>query len=127
MTRLFQDLRYAMRQLRQSAGFTVVAVTTLALGIGANTAVFSVVDRVLLHPLPYPDSDRIVKVAQTFEGISTDNASPANYLDWVSQNQLSQNQVFAEMAASRGWQGSLSTGDRPERVKGTMTTPSFFA
>src|ERR1700685_1975546 len=122
MTRLFQDLRYAVRQLRKSAGFTVVAVTTLALGIGANTAVFSVFDQVLLRPLPYPDSDRIVKVSQTFEGISSDNASPANYLDWVSQNQ-----VFAEMAASRGWQGSLSTGDRPEPVKGTMTTPSFFA
>ena len=107
--------------LRKSAGFTVVAVTTLALGIGANTAVFSVVDQVLLHPLAYPDSDRIVKVSQTFEGISTDDASPANYLDWVSQNQ-----VFAETAASRGWQGSLSAGDRPERVIGTMTTPSFF-
>jgi putative ABC transport system permease protein len=121
MTRLFEDLRYATRQLRKSAGFTVVAVTTLALGIGANTAVFSVVDGVLLHPLPYPDSDRIVKVSQTFEGISTDNASPANYLDWVSQNQ-----IFEEMAASRGWQGSLSTGDRPELVRGSMTTPSFF-
>ena len=78
-------------------------------------------EQVLLHPLPYPDSDRIVKVSQTFEGLSTDDASPANYLDWVSQNQ-----VFAEMAASRGWQGSLSTGDRPERVRGAMTTPSFF-
>ena len=121
MTALFQDLRYATRQLRKSAGFTLVAVTTLALGIGANTAVFSVVDRVLLHPLPYPDSDRIVRVSQTFEGISTDSASPANYLDWVSQNQ-----IFDEMAASRGWQGSLSTGDRPELIEGSMTTPSFF-
>jgi putative ABC transport system permease protein len=121
MTGLFQDLRYTTRQLVKSAGFTVVAVTTLALGIGANTAVFSVVDQVLLHPLPYPDSDRIVKVSQTFKGLPTYDASPANYLDWVSQNQ-----VFAEMAASRGWQGSLSAGDRPERVKGTMTTPSFF-
>jgi putative ABC transport system permease protein len=121
MSRLLQDLRYATRQLRKSAGFTVVEVATLALGIGASTAVFSVVDRVLLHPLPYPDSDRIVKVSQTFEGLSTDNASPANYLDWVSQNQ-----IFDEMAASRGWQGSLSTGGRPELVKGSMTTPSFF-
>ena len=121
MTGLFQDLHYATRQLRKSAGFTLVAVTTLALGIGANTAVFSVVDQVLLHPLPYPDSDRIVKVSQTFKGLSTGAASPANYLDWVSQNQ-----VFAEMAAAHGWQGSLSAGDRPEQVKGTMTTPRFF-
>jgi putative ABC transport system permease protein len=126
MNSLLHDLRYALRQLRKSPGFTVVAVVTLALAIGANTAVFSVVDQVLLHPLPFPDSDRIVKVSQTFEGLSTNDASPANYLDWVSQNQLSENQAFAEMAASRGWQGSLSTGDRPELVKGTMTTPSFF-
>lgn len=121
MTGLAHDLRYAARQLRKSAGVTVVAVTTLALGIGATTAVFSVIDQVLLHPLPFPDSDRIVNVSQTFEGLSTNDASPANFLDWVAQNQ-----VFDEMAASRGWQGSLSTGDRPERVNGSMTTPSFF-
>jgi putative ABC transport system permease protein len=84
--------------------------------------VFSVVDRVLLHPLPYPDSDRIVRVFQTEEALPSYDASPANYLDWVAQNH-----VFTEMAASHGWQGSLSTGDRPERVKGTMTTPNFFA
>jgi putative ABC transport system permease protein len=126
MTGLWQDLRYATRQLRKSPGFTAVAVLTLALGIGANTVVFSVVDQVLLHPLPYPDADRLVTVSQTYQGISTDDASPANYLDWVSQNQLSQNPTFAEMAASRPWQGSLSAADRPERVKGTMATPSFF-
>ena len=126
MTGLLQDLRYTLRQLRKSPGFTLVAVITLALGIGATTAVFSVVDQVLLHPLPYPDSDRLVKVTQTFEGISTDDASPANYLDWVAQNEASQDHAFAYMAASRGWPASLSTGDRPERVKGTMATPSFF-
>jgi putative ABC transport system permease protein len=121
MTELFQDLRYAARQLRKSVGFTAIAVTILALGIGANTSVFSVVDQVLLHPLPYPDSDRMVKLSQTFKGLPTDDASPANYLDWVSQNH-----VFSEMAASRGWRGSLSAGDRPEQVRGAMTTPSFF-
>jgi putative ABC transport system permease protein len=122
MNGMFQDLRYAIRQLLKSPGFTIAAVTTLALGIGANTAVFSVVDQVLLHPLPYPESDRIVKVTQTFEGVPTEDASPANYIDMAAQNH-----AFAEMAASRGWQGSLSSGDRPERVKGTMVTPNFFA
>ena len=121
MTGLFQDVRYALRQMHKSPGFAAVAVLTLALGIGANTAVFSVVDQVLLHPLPYPDSDRIVKVSETFKGMWNDDASPANYLDLASQNK-----VFAQIAASRGWQGSLSTGDRPERVKGTMATPGFF-
>jgi hypothetical protein len=121
MSGLWQDLRYAVRQLRKSPGFTAVAVLTLALGIGANTAVFSVVDEVLLHLLPYPASDRIVSVTQTYEGVSTNDASPANYLDLDSQNQ-----VFACMAASRAWQVSLSAGDRPERIKGTMATPSFF-
>jgi putative ABC transport system permease protein len=127
MSGLFQDFRYALRQLHKSPGFTAVAVITLALGIGANTAVFSVVDQVLLHPLPYPDSDRIVKISQTFQGVSTDDASPANYLDWVSQHQLSQKPAFAEMAAARGWRGSLSAGNRPEQVTGTMITPSFFS
>jgi predicted permease len=126
MTGLLQDLRYALRQMRKSPGFTVVAVITLALGIGATTAVFSVVDQVLLHPLPYPDSDRLVTVSQTFEGVSTGDASPANYLDWVEQNEASQDHAFAYMAATRGWPASLSTGDRPERVKGTMATPNFF-
>jgi putative ABC transport system permease protein len=126
MTGILQDLRYALRQMRKSPGFTVVAVITLALGIGATTAVFSVVDQVLLHPLPYPDSDRLVTVDQTFEGVSTGDASPANYLDWVAQNEASQDHAFAYMAATRGWPASLSTGDRPERVKGTMATPNFF-
>ena len=126
MTGLFQDIRYALRQMMKSPGFTAIAIITLALGIGATTAVFSVVDEVLLHPLPYPDSDHLVKVSQTFGGILTDDASPANYLDWVAQNEASQEHAFAYMAASRGWPASLSSGDRPERVRGTMATPNFF-
>src|ERR1700723_190459 len=122
MSGLFQDLRYALRQMTRSPGFTLVAVITLALGIGATTAVFSVVDEVLLHPLAYPDSDRIVKISQTFQGVWGNDSSPANYLDWVAQNS-----VFTEMAASRGWPVSLSAGEGPGRGRGTMATPSFFA
>ncbi|MGA9354863.1 MAG: ABC transporter permease [Terriglobales bacterium] len=121
MSGLLQDIRYALRQLARNPGFTAVAALALALGIGSTTSIFSVVDQVLLHPLPYPDSDRLVKVSQTFEGKTTDDGSPANYLDWAAQNH-----VFSEMAASRGWPGSMTAGDRPERVKGTMVTPSFF-
>lgn len=121
MNGLLQDIRYAMRQIARNPGFTAVATIALALGIGSTTSIFSVVDQVLLHPLPYPDSDRIVKVSQTFQGVQTGDASPANFLDWEAQNH-----VFSEIAASRGWQGSMTAGDRPERVKGTMATPSFF-
>ena len=121
MSGLLQDLRYAFRQLARNPGFTAIATIALALGIGSTTAIFSVVDQVLLHPLPYPDSDQVVRVSQTFQGKMTDDASPANYVDWVEQNH-----VFSQMAASRGWPGNLTAGNRPERVKGTMATPSFF-
>jgi len=122
MSGALQDVRYALRQFVKNPGFSAAAIVALALGIGSTTAIFSVVDQVLLHPLPYPESDRLVKVSQTFEGTDTDDASPANYLDLAAQNH-----VFSEVAASRGWRGSLSAGDRPEQVRGTMTTPSFFA
>jgi putative ABC transport system permease protein len=122
MSGLVQDIRYSLRQLAWNPGFTAIAAIALALGIGSTTSIFTVVDQVLLHPLPYPDSDQIVKVSQTFQGKMTDDASPANYLDWAAQNH-----VFTQMAASRGWQGSLTAGTRPERVKGTMATPSFFS
>jgi putative ABC transport system permease protein len=109
--------------LRKNPGFTIVALIALILGIASTTAVFSVVDGVLLHPLPYPDSEHILSVSQTVRstGLSTQDTSPANYLDWASQNN-----VFSHMAASRGGQGNLTEGDRPERVRMTVTTASFF-
>ena len=118
------DLRFAFRQLLKSPGFTLVAVATLALGIAANTAIFSVVDAVLLHPLPYPESDRIVTVSQTerSSGISTEDASPANFIDWQTQNS-----VFSSMACSRGWQANLSGGEEPERIRATMVSSQFFS
>ena len=121
---MLHDLRFAFRQLFKSPGFTLVAVVTLGLGIAASTAIFSVVDAVLLHPLPYPDSERIVTVAQTTRstGVSTEDASPANFIDWAAQNS-----VFSAMACARGWQANLSGDDQPERVRATMASSQFFS
>ena len=117
------DFRFAFRQLFKSPAFTIVAVVTLGLGIAASTAIFSVVDAVLLHPLPYPDSERIVTVSQTVRstGVSTQDASPANFIDWAAQNS-----VFSAMACTRGWQANLSGGEEPERIRATMASSQFF-
>jgi putative ABC transport system permease protein len=123
MTTLLYDLRYAVRMLLKNPGFTLAALITLALGIASSTAIFSVIDGVLLHPLPYPDSDRIMVLLPTTRSIGAPGGafSPANYIDFAAQND-----VFTEMSASRGEQFSLSDGDRPERVRGTMATSSLF-
>ena len=123
MNTLIYDLRYGFRMLLKNPGFTFAALTTLALGVASSTAIFSVIDGVLLHPLPYPDSEKIMVVDQTMRstGARGGASAPANYLDWAAQND-----VFSQMSASRGEQCSLSDGDRPERVRGTMATSSFF-
>jgi hypothetical protein len=85
---LRQDVRYAVRGLRRTPGFTVAVVLTLALGIGTNTAIFSVVDQLLLRPLPYPDGDRIVRIHETSVGDNDrSDVNPANWLDWQRQSQ----------------------------------------
>jgi len=123
METVLQDIRYGLRMLRKSPAFTMVAVIALALGIASTTAIFSVVDEVLLHPLPYPDSGRIVYVSQKLRSNGADaSVSPANYLDWATQNH-----VFSYMAASRGFQGSLTGGERPERVQFTVVSANFFS
>jgi len=109
MSGIIQDLRYAVRQVRKAPGFAAVAVITLALGIGANTSIFSVVNGLLLRSLPFPDADRLVRVWHTppqssFPGISTFSISPANFLDWQSQNH-----VFSSMAIY-GFGGFTLTG-----------------
>src|SRR5438270_4126759 len=123
MNTLFYDLRYALRMLLKNPGFTFAALITLALGIASSTAIFSVIDGVLLHPLPYPDSEKIMTVEPTQRSTGTPgvDSAPANYVDSAAQND-----VYAYMAASRGEQSSLSDGDRPERVRATMTTASLF-
>ena len=117
------DLRYALRILCKTPGFSLVAILTLALGIAASTAIFSVIDGVLLHPLPYPKSEEIVAVTQTTRstGISQEASSPANYLDWRAQND-----VFSVMAAASGAQADITGGDQPERIRITHTTANFF-
>src|SRR5438270_2601260 len=109
--------------LRKNPGFTLTAVLALTLGISSTTAIFSVVNGVLLQPLPYPESARLVSIAQTVRttGISMNDSSPANYLDWAAQND-----VFSHLAASRGNQATLSGSDQPERVRLTTTSADFF-
>src|SRR4030095_2787610 len=99
------DLKFAFRQLLKNPGFTAVAVLTLALGIGANTAIFSIINALLLRPLPYPEPDRLVTLWEraTERGIEQERVSGPNYLDWREQNT-----VLSELAVSPGWEGSES-------------------
>jgi putative ABC transport system permease protein len=127
MSGLLQDVRYSLRQLRKSPGFTAVAVITLALGIGANTAIFSVVNGVLLRPLPFASPERLVRVwhvppAKSFPGMPTFAVSAANYLDWQRQNH-----VFGEMAiySFRGF--TLTGTDKPEQVDACAASSAFFS
>jgi len=122
---LAQDVRYALRQLRRSPGFTAVAVLTLALGIGANTVIFSVVNAVLLRPLPYPQPDHLVKVWGNFSGIGIPNdlnrISAPEFKDLDSQNRS-----FSHIAAIAGSGFNLNVGDRPERIRAALVSPSLF-
>lgn len=123
MSTLVYDIRYGIRMLFKNPGFTFAALITLALGIASSTAIFSVVDAVLVRPLPYPDSNKIMVLAQMTRstGAVGGASAPANFIDWAAQND-----VFSYMAASRGDQISLTDGDQPERVRGTMTTSNLF-
>src|SRR5262245_12093594 len=107
MSSLVQDLRYGLRVLLRSPGSTAVAVIALALGIGANTAIFSLVEAVLLRPLPYREPDRLVQVWEdaTQLGFPHNTPAPANFFDWKEQNQ-----VFEDLAASKNTTFTL-TGD----------------
>ena len=109
MEALFQDLRFGFRMLARKPGFTLVAVLTLALGIGANTAIFGVINAVLLRPLPYPDSNRLVMVSLG-DDKSAGNTSFASYVDWRERNSS-----FEQIAAIRSWGGTL-TGQGAARL-----------
>jgi putative ABC transport system permease protein len=127
MSGLFQDIRFALRQLRKTPGFTAVAVITLALGIGANTAIFSVVDGVLLRPLAFPEANRLVRVwhtppAKSFPGMTTFSVSAANYLDWERQNQ-----VFERMAIYSYHGFTLTGSNKPEQIDASAVSSGFFS
>ena len=121
MNALLQDLRYGMRNLRNSPGFAVVAVLTLAIGIGANTAIFSFVDAILLKPLPYANANRIMRVLEKPPGGGRNGISALNYLDWAKQNT-----VFEYMAAQSGGGASLSGSGDPQQLHGARVSAHYF-
>jgi putative ABC transport system permease protein len=124
MTTLTHDLRYALRLMTRTPGFTLVAVLTLALGVGANTAIFTVVNGVLLRPLPYANPDRLVMVWQDFRargGPADEWASPGNYVDWSQEEAL-----FQDVAAIAGWRPTLTGGAEPEPIPGEQVTFEYF-
>src|SRR5256885_861048 len=118
------DLKFAFRQLLKNPGFTAVAVLTLALGIGANTALFSVVNGVLLRPLPFHEHDRLVTLWESTptQGVDQQNVSPPTFADWQAQGR-----AFEEMAF---WTGpndfNLVTQDGPEKVRESYASSSLF-
>ena len=118
-----QDARFGLRMLRRSPGFATVAAITLALGLGANTAMFSVIDAVLLRPLPFADPDRLVYILDenASKGFLHFSSSPANFLDWRAQAQS-----FTGMAASRGGTLTLTGSGDAQRLRALFVTPDFF-
>ncbi|MFZ3364582.1 MAG: ABC transporter permease [Candidatus Acidiferrales bacterium] len=123
MGALIQDLRYALRMLRKSPGFTAVAVITLALGIGANTALFSVVNGVLLNPLPYPDPDKVVTVDSTNPDYSEGSISYPYLLDWIHDNH-----TFSSLAGYKSFQSfNWARQSDADRVSATEVSYKFFS
>lgn len=121
---VISDGRYGLRQFRRNLGFTAVAALTLALGIGANTYIFSVVDALLLRPLAFPDPSRLVALWERVPNIGLDRneLAPANFLDWETQNR-----VFDHIAAADWWDANLGGGEHPEHLHGFLVTPDYFA
>ena len=123
MYSIVSDLRHGVRLLLRTPGVSIVAVATLALGIGANTAIFSIIDDVLFRPLPYGEPDRVVMVWEdaSYLGFPRNTPAPANFLDWKARNR-----VFTDMAATRGAAANLTSGGPPEQVLGRRVTANFF-
>lgn len=123
MDTLWKDLRYSSRCLFKQPGFTLVAVFTLALGIGANTAIFSVINALLVKPLPFADIDRVVALWDKVpsRGVERNEVTVANYLDWQAQNK-----TFEQLGIYRWWSTNLTGAESPERVQGFLVTANFL-
>jgi predicted permease len=121
MTTLLEDIRFALRLLLKSPAFTLIAILTLALGIGANTALFSVVNGVLLNPLPYPGSSQLVAVYEKNAGMEKAPISYLNFLDWQRQTK-----AFSSIAMYRHEDYNLTGTNQPERINGFMISAAFF-
>ncbi|HWW98300.1 MAG TPA: ABC transporter permease [Edaphobacter sp.] len=127
MTAFIQNVRFALRLLRKSPGFAFVAVVIMALGIGANTAIFSVVHAVLLEPLPFQDADRLVQIwhvppQTSFPGMTRFSVSAANFLDWQKQND-----VFEQMALYGGGGYDITGAGKPESIRAGQVSSGFFS
>src|SRR5262249_52960335 len=118
---LFQDVRFSLRMLRKSPGFTTVAVLTLALGIGVNTTIFSVFKAVLLRPLPFRDPARLVRVNESVDKGTRSPVAYPNYLDWRARNT-----VFEEMAAFGDSEVIVGGKDKAERVFCEQASDPYF-
>ena len=123
MDSFLKDLKYAFRNLVKRPGFTAIAVLTLALGIGANSTIFSIVNALLLKPLPFPDPERIVALWEKLpsRGVERNEVAVANYLDWRAQNK-----TFEQLGFYRWWSSNLSGNETPERVQGFLVTANFL-
>lgn len=118
---MIQDLIYALRWLRKNPGFTLLAVLMLAVGIGVNTAMFSVINAVLLRPLPYPESDRIVWMNESGSEVANRQVSYPNFVDWRARNQ-----VFETMSTFRGWGVNLTGAGEAESLDARMVSADYF-
>jgi putative ABC transport system permease protein len=118
---LLRNLRLALRGIRRTPGFSAAVVLTLALGIGANSAVFSAIDGVLLRPLPYPDADRLVVLTQTQNGVGETRIAPVRLRDWIRLNT-----TFDGIAGYMLDDVVDTSGDVPERYRRARVTPGFF-
>ena len=118
-----QDLRYAVRTLRKSLGFTIIVVLTLALGIGANVATFSVVYAVLLRPLPFPHSEQLVRVFDDLRGPNAPDVGMSAPELWDLQDRSG---VFQDISAVAPSNSAVAGGDRPVRAESLVTSPDYF-